>query len=206
MSKTKKRGTTIAVAGAVAAVAIGGGVAWAAFAQSATAQNVAGSSAKFGVFTATGNFATGQGANMLPGDKADIVINVNLPSNNTANALIKSVTPTVGGKTVTPAAQADCAGQIDLAQYLPANLVIAKGADAKLILADAVTFRKTMTEACQGISFTTTWDVQVEATNDDASKVSADGVKLTAAPNGSALAPAGDDSAPAGNAVPGQKK
>lgn len=81
MSKSKKRGTTIAVAGAVAAVAIGGGVAWAAFTKdsSATAAGAGGKLKPLTTVSATTVYEGNQTA-LWPKHPADVRIVVSNPN------------------------------------------------------------------------------------------------------------------------------
>ncbi|WP_157240304.1 hypothetical protein [Catenuloplanes japonicus] len=174
MSKNRKRATTVAAAGAVIAIAIGGGVAWAAFNRATTA-NAAGNSETFKPLTVAGTIVLDTGTTgLLPGENANVNIKVTTPAGSTVNGKIKSVTPKtvvagdIGGIVETD--KAACAGWLGLKTYVPtANAVIAKTAgDVNVLLTDAVTLHTDATEICSGMTFTTKWDVVFEATREDA--------------------------------------
>jgi hypothetical protein len=180
MSKNRKRATTLAAAGAVVAIAIGGGVAWAAFARSAnTGDGVSGSSARFDQLGVVGAFADGEGKNMLPGDAAKVKLTITVPSTNSVNARVVSIKPqslsgtNIGGG-VADADKGTCAGLITLKTYDATGIVLAPTPDSNspatvtVTLTEAVKFASTMDQRCANMTFSPKWDVAFEATRDPA--------------------------------------
>ncbi|MFI5838646.1 hypothetical protein ACIA8K_02855 [Catenuloplanes sp. NPDC051500] len=174
MSKNRKRATTVAAAGAVVAIAIGGGVAWAAFNRATTA-NAAGNGETFKPLTVSGSIVLDTGTTgLLPGENANVNIKVTTPSGSTVNGKIISVTPktVVAGDigSIVETDKATCAGWLNLKSYTPSSsAVIAKTAgDVEVLLTDAVTLNTAATEICSGMTFNTKWDVVFEATRENA--------------------------------------
>ncbi|MDP9798294.1 hypothetical protein J2S43_006806 [Catenuloplanes nepalensis] len=159
MSNAKKRGTTIAVAGAVAAIAIGGGVAWAVFTEStsATAAAQAGDLAPLSVVGVPSTDYENDQRALWPGHPADVIVRVK--NNNEIPMEVSSVANTaVTGTGNTPN---NCAGHI---QVNPINIesgpiTIGAGQEADVKLLDVITLLENAPNTCQAATFTTTWSI-----------------------------------------------
>ncbi|GAB7049532.1 hypothetical protein [Catenuloplanes indicus] len=167
MSKSKKRGTTIAVAGAVAAVAIGGGVAWAAFTKdsSATAAGAGGKLKPLTTVSATTVYEGNQTA-LWPKHPADVRIVVSNP--NEIDLVVKTVTLRAqNGIEATGATPDECETQIEAIATLPAGPIVVRADEsAEVVLTDAIQFKEPeqggTNDACQGATFKTYWTITGE--------------------------------------------
>jgi hypothetical protein len=188
MSLTKKRLTVIGSGIAVAGLAIGG-VAYAAFSQSANAATSGTAGAeKFAPLTASGTYLGRPAANgtyspdaklLLPGESGDVSLSLTNPGSNTVQGKVVSITPA--------ALQDDCSGHIKVAKYSPGSTVVVKnGTVVTVTLKNAVSLDSTATSDCQGKTFTPTYTVQFEATRE------------TVTPNPAPLNPDGGAANPGG--------
>ena len=167
MSKTKKRGTTIAVAGAVAAVAIGGGVAWAAFSNSSESSAVNAGAAKLVTLTVSG---TAEDTTLFPNQKTKVSLTVK--NTNDVPMKVTRVEPvalTDADITVASGNAADvtyCKGKLtlsganNLADVLAAANV--QGDTIPVVVPDAIALSASADNRCQGMTFDTTWKVTTE--------------------------------------------
>jgi hypothetical protein len=168
MSRSKKRLAVIGSGIAVAGLAIGG-VAFAAFNQTASASATGGAGTEsFAPLTVSGSWQ-GRAASdgtypadaklLLPGESGDVRLVLTNPGSNTVQGQVVSITPT--------ALSDDCFGNIQVATYKPGTgLVLKNGTNTSVILKNAVTLKPDATEICQGKRFTPTYTVQFQATRD----------------------------------------
>jgi hypothetical protein len=170
MSLNKKRVAVLGSGLAVAGLVIGG-VAYAAFSQSASA-NTSGTagSEKFAPLSASGTYLGrldpdgtyhADAKFLLPGESGDVSLKLTNPSSNTVQGKVVSIIP--------GALNDDCSGKIKVAKYTPnsTNAVVVKnGTFITVTLKDAVKLDASATEDCQGKTFTPTYTVKFEATRD----------------------------------------
>jgi hypothetical protein len=168
MSRTKKRLAVIGSGTAVAAVVIGG-VAFAAFNQSAQANVQGAGTETFAPLTVSGLWK-GRPANdgtypsdaklLLPGDSGDVALTLTNPATNTVQGEVVSITPN--------ALSDDCSGNIQLATYTPGNALVLdhSGTGSTVILKKAVTLKDAADNNCQNKRFAPTYKVQFQATRD----------------------------------------
>src|SRR3982751_2339157 len=136
MSRSKKRLAVIGSGIAVAGLAIGG-VAFAAFNQTASASAGGGAGTEsFAPLTVTGawqgradkaNNYPADAKLLLPGESGDVKLVLTNPGSNTVQGKVGSITPT--------ALSDDCYGNIQVATYEPGdNLVLKNGTNTSVIL------------------------------------------------------------------------
>jgi hypothetical protein len=167
MSRSKKRLAVIGSGVAAAAIAVGG-VAFAAFNQSAEASAAGAGTESFAPLSATGTWmgrpdAVGRysdsGKLLLPGESGDVVLELTNPSTNTVQGAVVSIVPA--------GLQNDCSGNLQLASYKPGSeLVLDHGDKVKVTLKKAVSLKPEATSTCQGLRFTPKYTVIFEATRD----------------------------------------
>ncbi|MEU8232252.1 hypothetical protein AB0C12_21930 [Actinoplanes sp. NPDC048967] len=167
MSLNKKRLSVIGAGIAVVGITLGG-VAYATFNQTATASPTGVGSETFAPLSVNGQWL-GRNVNgayssstklLLPGESGDVKITLSNPGSNTVQGKVVSIKP---GATVNDG----CTDSFQVATYTPgSNLVLNKGTTVSVILKKAVTLKESATEACQGQSFPTNFDVKFEATRD----------------------------------------
>ncbi|GAA0564176.1 hypothetical protein GCM10010172_54520 [Paractinoplanes ferrugineus] len=166
MSRSKKRLAVIGTGVAVAALTIGG-VAFAAFNRSATANATGAGTETFEPLTANGTWmgrpdGNGYPANgklLLPGESGDVQLVLGNPSSNTVQGKVVSITPT--GLTN------DCSGNLQLATYQPGGaLVLDHGGSVTVTLKKAVSLKREATETCSGLRFDPKYTVVFEATRE----------------------------------------
>jgi len=169
MSRNKKRLAIIGAGVAVTALAVGG-VAFAAFNQTASASAAGAGTENFAPLTVTGTWlgrpgtasGGGYGADaklLLPGESGDVSLFLKNPNSNTVQGEVVSITP--------DALTDDCFGNIQVATYTPGPaLVLDHGSNFTVTLKNAVTLKPTATEVCQGRRFTPTYTVVFQATRD----------------------------------------
>lgn len=168
MSRNKKRlaviGSSVAAVGLVI-----GGVAFAAFNQSANASANGGAGTEtFAPLTVAGEWKGRLAADgtyptdaklLLPGESGDVRLVLTNPDSNTVQGKVVSITPT--------GLPDDCFGNIKVATYTPGTvLVLQHGTNTPVILKNAVKLLDDATEVCQGKRFTPTFTVQFQATRD----------------------------------------
>ncbi|GIF64971.1 hypothetical protein Ais01nite_30060 [Asanoa ishikariensis] len=167
MQKRSKR--ILAAALAVAGVIAASGIAYAAFyyAPQATAQ---GAAAKFGEITVTAEWSTT--APLLPGNAADVKLTIASPTNNNVQARISSITavniPYTDIEGPLAADKPDCATWLIERVLGNPGIVLPPNSVVVVTIDDAITLHGDATVKCQGMTFPTKWNVQLDATNDPA--------------------------------------
>ncbi len=168
---------------AVSAAAVLGvatvGVGWAWFTESATAEATGGAGANMAALEVVGSptyvYETGQNG-LYPNHAANVKITVKNPSSNGIGVTITSVKPAATNPIVVtqlvPAAvntgtnQNTCKGWLSqpasITPTVPAgeDLVLAPGDQVELTLANGVALSYEATNICQGMTFTTQWDIE----------------------------------------------
>ncbi|GAA1594322.1 hypothetical protein [Actinoplanes couchii] len=170
MSRSKKRLAVIGAGVGTAALVVGG-VAFAAFQQSAQATTTGTTAAEaFAPLSVSGEWAGRRASDgtyppgnlrLLPGEAGDVRIKLTNPATNTVQGRVVEIKPVASALTST------CAGSFVVSTYVPAaNAVVIKndGNGIDVILRDAVTLKPETTSACQGATYPTKFEVKFEAT------------------------------------------
>ncbi|MDR7280234.1 hypothetical protein [Catenuloplanes atrovinosus] len=165
MSKTKKRGTAIAVAGAVAAVAIGGGVAWAAFTQQSESTAVAAGADTFEVVTVSGTVADDS---LYPNQATDVTLTVSNVNDVPIKATRVEFVPLTDGDitNIPNGSRTYCRGKVTLvtrAVDVPISAGTAGNpATGTITLEDGLRLAKDTDNSCQGMRIAAKWKVTTE--------------------------------------------
>lgn len=167
MSRSKKRLAVIGSGVAAAAIAVGG-VAFAAFNQSAQASAAGAGTESFAPLSAAGTWVgrpdakgnySDDGKLLLPGESGDVQLKLTNPATNTVQGAVVSIIPA--------GLQNDCSGNLKLASYKPGSaLVLDHGGTVTVTLKNAVSLKPEATSTCQGLRFTPQYTVIFEATRD----------------------------------------
>jgi len=169
MSLTKKRLAVVGAGLAVVGLTIGG-VAYATFNQTASANPTGVGSETFAPLTVSGQWL---GRNvggsypadnklLLPGESGDVRVTLTNPGTNTVQGKVVSITPAA-------TSHDGCSDSVKVASYTPSPatpVVLKNGTSINVTLKRAVTLNESATEACQGQTFPTSFQIKFEATRD----------------------------------------
>jgi hypothetical protein len=161
LKKLSKR-TLILIAGAAVAAIAAGGVAYAAFGYTPTAE-ANGAAENFDPVTVTVPATT---ATLLPGEKANIVLKLSNP-NSPTKAKVASITPAgIEITGINDGANIDYCKSVVLQHVTdPANLALPTlgYGDANYTLNNGIEFDNAMDIRCEGIQYKSKWTVEFQA-------------------------------------------